>query len=344
MIHLFNRVYLDLDIYLDAYESRVVASKEFGDDWDENDHQGVPPMYTTLDAKAYVETAFEGDLLKVLNKTEKFIFVLDEDGLLRALSRWIKTVYPNIDEATFVDVVGTYIRRYNTGKEGKVIKSITTRNDIVKFYVETTPLTEIANTLKTNWYKLSLEHQVVNFLREGSYFDIRKTVSNLVRRFFRDTIYEIRRDLMIYLYSPKQQEVLGYDANTVPFGVGLSETDTGLKTLHTNKYSERDAIVDSLITDNLNDVKDDILLIGSGNTGLLENETGLLSDLLPLVKKDPSNLTEQDVSTYVDLIINTEPANVPFSSPDSEIINLSLVYYFGTKNKIDLPATLKCKK
>jgi len=335
MIHLFNRVYLDLDTNMNAYMSRYVISKTMGYPHPDDEPVGFQPIFTTTEVNEYIDTKFEEDLVSLAYSSERIIFYFDENGYAKALSRWLRTLYTELDPDVWVDLMGTFIRRDNSITGERIFKYITNRADLVPYTVDVEPMNDVAKMVYTNWSMVSFEHQIVQYKKDKNPAYIRKTISNLARIFFRDTIYELRRDLKIFLYHPWTMETLGYEPADVEFGKGLFKANTKLQALAHPDYHDRGNVIARMLEDDHLKVKEDLQLLGIGEG---------VANLFYIAVKDPSELKAKDVDRYLKQLSEAHPLDIPYSGADADRINLSMMYYVNTIPADKLPKAIQCKK
>jgi hypothetical protein len=214
MLHLFNKVYLDLDDKIDLNIDRVVISRTFGFNVAtgiEQHTSGVLKLVSLNGESVNYKTLFEDIKAHTDESGKRFFIYCDTENFIRIASGWLKSV-SNIDRASFETLINCYIHKECTQQgrnwvsdDQKYVASVTDHFNLFDTTSAFNPNISDVN--------LSFELYLATYLTDNSnataVSKLQSQMSMFMRRMYQEIFVDIKSMLLLNILSPSLQTVLG---------------------------------------------------------------------------------------------------------------------------------------
>lgn len=202
MYHLFNRIYLGVDVMRNSRDTFYLASKEFAGSYSASNVNGPNLIGLTVDEEAFIDNGF----VKLLNQSlttpdDKLVIYTSLSSYITLISKWLRAVFPNASNEQIKTLL--YFELLTFGD---------VNGDILTLASEVEPnrsLTNVVNKVKDN---ISLEYKLLNFLAKGPTQSIAKDIRVFALRSMKEHILESTRNMTHLFFSGYMQEKYDYVA------------------------------------------------------------------------------------------------------------------------------------
>lgn len=202
MLHLFNNVFVEQEKYINLLEAPdiIVVSADYKLD-PINVSENVSKTGTNID-EILGESTMQQWFADLISKTTKVVIYADNDSFAKIASTWLKSS-TNMDADSynlFVDCYGFHIK-----------SSSKTNNELVTKLKDAFAGAETLNLSGID-YKPSFEFLFASALHDINFAKKAKLVtliSKFLKRYYEETILEIRREIDVHALSSNLQTVLG---------------------------------------------------------------------------------------------------------------------------------------
>jgi len=226
MLHLFNKTYLDIDSRIDINVDRVVISKDNGVDigsgLDGYASGALIAFHESMDDTSLVDV-----VTKIINtKTDKKVVVFcDVENYKKFATAWFKTIMPNLDVATFKNIMAMTLYKERAMSNAQVIANSNANvNDLRTGFGEldavwsaTTVSTEDRETIKNLELGLSYEFMLADYFSGSvNYLNkLIKVVGMFANRWFVEALNDLRETAVLNVYNKNMQTALGFTNSDV---------------------------------------------------------------------------------------------------------------------------------
>lgn len=215
MIHLFKKVYITSDFFIDVKQHRLVISETRGFPIDHSLQQYGHVLNSVLSLDDLVGPEKQFETLKdvfvsindfVTNNTNsKFIIYADEQNLSTILYAWYKELLPNATQETIYSIIKSAIFRLNVFHVNffESTTSFSFENKKINFVepqIEISLGGELPPEIKTT---VSVEFLLASYLYNGSYKnELKKSLIPLIKKDLEKYLFEIKEILFVHLLTP----------------------------------------------------------------------------------------------------------------------------------------------
>jgi hypothetical protein len=363
MIHLFDKVYLSLDDFIQTDIDRVVIGR-YGNIMDEylkkiqkgillNHYKTLPDNFSELiiQIKNYVDT---------LNK--KFIIYADKDNFNKFLINWLKTIFVNLDLNTFNKILQLTIlkERIINNTQLKPIHVLNMEQlweglgNLNNLFNEITISNEQRNSIKNLNLNLSYEFLLANYF-SGSSNHINKlntTVHKFLRRWFKEAFTDNREMILMNLLNKNFQLTLNFTENDLDLN-----SNNPIKNVSSLQYYADETIweqkddygkgvygickIENLSQEKITGLRNLIKKIYNDVEGMAINKTMFSTfDYLELAVKD--NITNDEMNTMLNFVVENPFDTCLVPKFDFQNINYVLIQHiFNLKRNNNIEALSK---
>jgi hypothetical protein len=334
MLHLFDKVYLEIDDKIDINLDRAVISNTHGlkmAEALERHSSGVVIYYTTDGTTVDYAQLFKDIKLHTDTSGKRFFIYCDSENFIRIAATWLKT-YTNISKANFETIINCHVHKERVGQGRNWVSEDLLYVASIKNHIDLFDSTPAFNPAVLD-IDLSFELYLAAYLADNTnslaVTKLRKQMSMFLRRIYEEIFVDIKSMLLLNILSPTLQTVMGGSGKTLSNYSELPKISIFLDTTIWN--DSKPLVVGSACSFNwdvLTSTKATIL----GNTiseihtdfeGFVHDSTNLShwNFLQYVVGKD---LTSSELSEVIDSIIATPSDN--FFIPKTDITNVNYVF------------------
>lgn len=228
MIHLFNKTYLDLDANIDFNVDRYVISEENGNKMlellDEAAYGDLIGFFSTIDEVHWIDL-IENIVNESSTRNTKVVVYCDKTAYKTFLTKWYKTILPNLNLESFTRIVDTVVYKERAIANTKLKSvNIVKINEVKEGLGDLTSLfnsTNIdpADVTKVDAMNIGYSFEFLlasHFAGVEEYKAPLKSVLKLfMRRWYNDAVVDARETALLNVLNPIQQKVFGYDESSV---------------------------------------------------------------------------------------------------------------------------------
>jgi len=214
MLHLFNKVYLEIDDKIEIDLDRVVISNTHGLQLAEaltRHSSGVLLSYTTDGSTVDYKKLFEDIKAHADTSGKRFFIYCDPENFVRIAAGWYKSV-SNVERSQFELVLNTHIHKERTQQgrnwisdDEQYIASIT---DHYSLFDTTTAFNPSIGDVDLS-FELYLATYLANNTNTTAVAKLQKQMSMFMRRMYQELFVDIKSMLLLNILSPTLQTVLG---------------------------------------------------------------------------------------------------------------------------------------
>jgi len=333
MLHLFDKVYLEIDDKIEIDLDRVVISNTHGlqlADALTRHSSGVLLSYTTDGSTVDYKKLFEDIKAHADTSGKRFFIYCDPENFVRIAAGWYKSV-SNVERSQFELVLNTHIHKERTQQGRNWIADdeqyITSIADHYSLFDTTTAFNPSLGDVDLS-FELYLAAYLVNNTNTTAVSKLQKQMSMFMRRMYQEIFVDIKSMLLLNILSPTLQTVLGGSGKDLS---NFNELPKIAIFLDTELWNDSKALVvgsaSSFNWDGMTSAK--ATSIGTVISDIHTNFEGFVHDsanlchwpfLQYIVGKD---LTSTELAEVVDSII-ASPSDY-FFIPKTDIINVNYV-------------------
>lgn len=211
MLHLFNKVYLEIDDKIDIHLDRAVISSTLGFNIAvelEKHSSGILLYYTTDGLTVDYKKLFEDIKAHSDESGKRFFIYCDPENFIRVAAGWLKS-FTNIDRGSFDTFLDCFIHKEKiqqgrnwVGEDQSYIGSIKNHYNIFDTTNAFNPVLDGVN--------LSFEFNLASYLFDASSkSQLAKQMSMFMRRMYEEIFIDVKSMLLMNILSPEVQTVLG---------------------------------------------------------------------------------------------------------------------------------------
>ena len=214
MLHLFNKVYLEIDDKIEIDLDRAVISNTHGlqlADALTRHSSGVLLSYTTDGSTVDYKKLFEDIKTHTDESGKRFFIYCDAENFVRIAAGWYKSV-SNVERSQFELLLNTHIHKERTqqgrnwiGDDEQYIASIANQYNLFDTTTAFNPSLGDVN--------LSFELYLATYLADNTngtaVSKLQKQMSMFMRRMYQEIFVDIKSMLLLNILSPSLQTVLG---------------------------------------------------------------------------------------------------------------------------------------
>ena len=230
MIHLFKKVYVSSDRFIDSNFDRIVVSETTGVellhsliksaqgnllDKGKNFDEVVGKDKTFSDWVNFFERLNEHQI----TFDKKFVLYCDDVSMMRLLSAWFKLILPNATKESIKNLINSYVYKYNIFYKGRF--SINNGNLNYNSKIDTSSFSEqydlvvldetkkIKTNIKSN---VGIEFILSSYLKNGSFKEELKNILKiLLKKDLEKYLYELKEIFFVHLMTKKFTNLLGFE-------------------------------------------------------------------------------------------------------------------------------------
>lgn len=228
MLHLFKKIYLDIDENLNTFKDRVVISKEHGyrvsSDL-ENSFDGklfyFSPSLEELIGEDKTFSSFINMIdninLKLEERNRPIIIYADNETFIKILINWLKLILkePKVDEC--YNLLKSYSFKENLFSNGRfrvshINYSLSFEQELFYSLFETVNFNKLEkeNFVNKNKSFFSMEFLFASYLFDGSFSkEVKKILKVFIKKDIEKFLYEIKEILLTNLLKKSFQEKIG---------------------------------------------------------------------------------------------------------------------------------------
>lgn len=333
MLHLFNKVYLEIDDKIEINLDRVVISNTHGlklADALTMHSSGVLLSYTTDGSAVDYKKLFEDIKAHTDESDKRFFIYCDTENFIRVAAGWLKSV-SNIDRASFETLINCHIHKERTQQGRNFVSDDQQYVAAVTEYFNLFDTTTAFNPNIGN-VDLSFELYLATYLADNSnataVSKLQSQMTMFMRRMYQELFVDIKSMLLLNILSPSLQTVLGGSGKTL---ANYSELPKVAIFLDTSIWNDSKPLVvgsasafnwDGLTSAKATTLGDTISDIHTNFEGFVHDSVNLCHwpFLQYIVGK---NLTSTELAEVINSIIST-PSDY-FFIPKTDVINVNYV-------------------
>lgn len=219
MLHLFKKVYLDVDDRINLEYDRAVISQHFGFQMYQELNKVVKGQLvkygqTVEDVGGVLQLLKDlNDQIDVSNKTT--VIYADRAAFTQIIASWLKAVLPNAttdDAYLFLKAYLFKDRMFGATRQSmssKIVDFDIDRNSFAAAYELVEVTDEFKAFVKLIAEGLSIEFMLATYLVDGSYrMPLKASMSALVRKDLEKYLYELKEIVCVHVLRPSLQERL----------------------------------------------------------------------------------------------------------------------------------------
>lgn len=214
MLHLFNKVYLEIDDKIDINIDRAVISNTHGlqlADALVRHSSGVLTLYTTDGTTVDYKKLLEDIKAHTDESGKRFFIYCDAENFIRVAAGWFKSV-SNVDRAAFEMLINSHVHKERTqqgrnwhGDDEQYVASVKNHFGI---FDSTSAFNPVLGDVD-----LSFENYLATYLVDNTnataVSKLQKQMSMFMRRMYQELFVDIKSMLMLNVLNPSLQTVLG---------------------------------------------------------------------------------------------------------------------------------------
>lgn len=214
MLHLFNKVYLEIDDKIDIEIDRAVISGTHGlqlADALTRHSSGVLVSYTTDGATVDYKKLLEDAKTHTDESGKRFFIYCDAENFIRVAAGWLKSI-SNIDRASFETLINCHIHKERTqqgrnwhGDDEQYIASVKNHFNL---FDTTTAFNPSLGDVDLS-FELYLAAYLANNTNSTAVSKLQKQMSMFMRRMYQELFVDIKSMLLLNILNPSLQTVLG---------------------------------------------------------------------------------------------------------------------------------------
>lgn len=355
MLHLFNKVYLTFDNTINIKDERIVISEGNGFHM----MHELKQLYATdvfcysqkLESLIGTGKQFESFEIfletireKNLREDKPLVIYCDRNNYIKFIILWYKTIFPNITFDSFYNYIKTSLFRDKIFSYWRTTTLSSLFRDDLPMISEDELRIEYSR-VNTQYSKdfsskikpyLSMEFMLSNFLYNGSFEkELKEIISKMMTRHYQELIIEVKQAIYKNILKENLQNFLGIEKYTIKNIEDFLKNDKLKILINSNLVSTEILTLigkESNINFNLATEKEiveikNILKSFFINWEKISENSFLIQriNLLDLVTKN--ELTKEDLTTVLNLEINSQDSIRFFSSQDEEKINFFFIDY-----------------
>ena len=353
MLHLFNKVYLEIDDKINLELDRVVISQENGVPVS-IELERVTAGQLIAYGRTFEEVASDFPALMNLLKTtgnqtgKKIVIYADRDAYKSVLSTWLKSMLPNLDIASFKTIVDHMIYKERVMANTSLSSSYTlSMQTIWKDFgdFETQWRAARAQPVDFTGMNLSYEFLIADYLSGSTKYEdaLRATMHKFLVRWYRELFTDNRQMCLINLTNSRFQSDLGIDpatiditatnplANIPVLAYYADETIWGAPEDATaNAYGY--ITLEGISTEQAEGLRNTILYVYSKFEGMLI-DTWVFRALDWVDVGTRTSMTKAEMDAILDFVVNTPFDTCLVPRFDFENVNFPLFLYFLAQKK-----------
>lgn len=343
MFHLFKRVYIETDDRLLDRYPRVLVSARRAQHIHPQDLHAQAVIHASTDLESFYQDHWLSLLEELYLRDDKVVIYADHKAYVGLITSWLRALFPTLPLTHYIHLMRNhFLHRYGVNMEdgGAFFQIPNVRYQ--KLYRKFTPLPALSAFIKRVWADVSLEYHTLQYLQTGTLEYIGRPAIMFAQRAFNNLIVEARRDLLIDFYNPRQQQLLGYEARALAAERDPLAGLPRLELINSSLFAKRTWMIDVLEPHHLPALERDLRLLFTEAVGLKASvvDNGLRA--LPLLVKDPQEVTNEDVALFFDITRAAAMNQSLFPTNDNENINSSLVQHFLSLDQAALESYELC--
>lgn len=331
MYHLYNRVYLDVDVFKVNKSNYYIASKAMADAYGDGTQEGPSLLGIYADDEKFVSDDFLPLMEELVLNSNKIIVYVSRQSYLALVSKWIQAIFPDIDTHSLRSLIYfEYLRLYSDGLkvsshaivQGEISEAMeSSANDSLKSFVSS-----IEN-------KISMEYKILQHLKGHTIPTLASDVRLFAERSSKHFVVDTQRNLESLFFNQAVQKRYGYNAKD---SVGRLNV---LPLIPTFKILNDTSLVDRLKTLSRREIDYLVEDIGTYLEGMSEVEDTQRKaerSKLELI----SNVTPLEDSVVVDRFIKVLRASNEHTDyldwNDVDMLNIPLIHYIVSLTEPEL--------
>jgi hypothetical protein len=214
MLHLFNKVYLEIDDKIDINLDRVVISQTYGLNIAvelEKHSAGILLSYTTDGTTVDYKQMFEDIKAHTDESGKRFFIYTDPENFIRIAAGWLKSV-TNIDRSSFEMLINSHVHKERTqqgrnwhSEDEQYISSVTNHFNT---FDTTTAFNPSLGDVDLS-FELYLAAYLADNTNATATSKLQKQMSMFMRRMYQELFVDIKSMLLLNILNPSLQTVLG---------------------------------------------------------------------------------------------------------------------------------------
>ena len=214
MLHLFDKVYLEIDDKIEINLDRAVISNTHGlklADALTRHSSGVLLSYTTDGDTVDYKKLFEDIKAHADESGKRFFIYCDAENFIRVAAGWLKSV-SNIDRASFEMLINSHIHKERTQQGRNWVSDdeqyIASVNNHFGLFDTTSAFNPSLGDVNLS-FELYLASYLVNNTNATAVSKLQSQMSMFMRRMYQELFVDIKSMLLLNILSPSLQTVLG---------------------------------------------------------------------------------------------------------------------------------------
>jgi len=211
MYHLFNRIYLGVDVLKDEQNTFFLASKALGENFDETLISGPFVMGVEPDEEKFVKSGFSDLIAKYKGLGDKKVVIYTSvESYGQLVAKWLKALFPNASSEQLLQLLNLEFLSLST--QGVPLP----KTDVLKetlvglSIVEQDP--ELRALVRDMPERVSLEYKLLDHLSGNKRANLADPIRVFALRSMHNHIDEIQRNLVSLFFSENMQKKYGYTA------------------------------------------------------------------------------------------------------------------------------------
>lgn len=331
MYHLFDRVYLDVDVFDVNKSNFYIASESMAAAYGDGSQIGPSLLGIYTNDQAFVDTDFF-ELLKELNGTDKKIVIyVSRESYLALVAKWVKAVFPTIDtDRVRTLVYFEYLRLYFDGLSvpssplvtGEINKAADTGCTLV--------FKEFVASLLT---RTSMEYKILHRLKGKTVVTLADDVRLFAERSSQHFITDTQRNLRSMFYNGEMQRRYGYSAKIQVGRLNLLPMITQFKVLNDPSLADR---LKMLTATEITDLVKDIGFYLNGLTDIGDEQRAAELSKLTLISKIEPLSDDRVIDQFIQVLRDSNEHTDYLDWDDSDMLNIPLIQYILTLTDTEL--------
>ena len=214
MLHLFNKVYLEIDDKVDINLDRAVISDTYGFNIAvelEKHSEGILMLYTRDGSTVDYKKLFEDIKAHTDESGKRFFIYCDPENFIRVAAGWFKSI-TNIDRSAFETLINCHVHKERTQQgrnwvsaDEQSVASVKNKFDV---FDATTAFNPELGTVDLS-FELNLASYLSGTASSSTMTKLQTQLSMFMRRMYQELFVDIKSMLLLNILSPELQTVLG---------------------------------------------------------------------------------------------------------------------------------------
>lgn len=354
MLHLFNKVYINLDGFVDYSINRVIISNNLSV-YSSRTAGEVIHQVKTVDELIGADKEYKDYISffsKMSSEDRQIVLYLDNQSFCKIVANWYKILFANIDAISAFNVVKSYFAKSKLigvfdNRDYDGVDNFEPTFEEFKLAFDSVSVSDAdAKALITSFAdKLSLEFLLSSYVYNKAHkAELKKTIQSLVKRHIEHMLLETKE--FVYKRALKESFAKKVGIKTYQFNnVDEIVNDPALKVLTASNFWKSKGVTNFGSQSNINlklitdaEIAELIKLLSSAASGEYDHDLldSIPVDYIKYVRKD--EMSDEDLDNFLTKEKNS--VEYGWASPDMSSINIYFIDYV-LDNFLESPEKLK---